>query len=165
MLGAGTSGGLDPFVILIGTKRCSEKVSLLGTLDMLLKGIQADTFEDLVFTAEKDLGDVQVVIVGIDGGGVALNSTWFVSFMEIYDLSKGTHGVKFPCYHWIKADEYVSTTCKTGKEIVKSHHHSKSTIFLSLVESLMHSLTSFIHSHSQQDCWRPDPRARKIRSA
>ena len=114
MVGAGTSGGLDPFVILIGTKGCTKKVSLLGTLDMLLKGMQADTYESLVFTTEKDLGDVQVVIVGIDGGEVALNSTWFVSFMEIYNLSKESQGVKFPCYHWIKADDYVSTTCKTG---------------------------------------------------
>ena len=63
---------------------------------------------------EKGLGEVLVVELGIDGGELALDSTWFVNDTTVYDLCT-MKGVLFPCYHWIGKDTAVSTTSKTSK--------------------------------------------------
>ena len=114
---AGTTGGVDTYITLIGTEGSTGKVSLLGTLRYLFKGMDSGTYEDLVIKTEKNLGDIQVVIIGIEGGLLAFNSVWFVDYTDVSDLTRQSKSVHFPCYHWIKANEYVSTTSKAGEKL------------------------------------------------
>ena len=116
MAAAGTTGGVDTYVTLIGTEGSTGKVSLLGTLRYLFKGMDSGTYEDLVIETEKNLGEIQVIILGIEGSLLAFNSEWFVEFTEITDLTKQSKSVRFPFYHWIKAEEYVSSTSSAGKD-------------------------------------------------
>ncbi len=115
MKAAGTTGGVDTYITLIGTDGSTGKVSLLGVLRFLFKGMDSGTYEDLVIETEKSLGEIQVVILGIEGGRLAFNSEWFIEFTDVQDLSKQNQSVRFPCYHWVKADEYVSSTSSAGK--------------------------------------------------
>ncbi len=72
---------------------------------------------DMVIATEHSLGDVQVVILGIDGL-LANLYTWYVDFMVVYDFLKehdADREIEFPCYHWISGDGYVSTTAHTSK--------------------------------------------------
>ena len=112
---AGTTGGVDTYVTLVGTEGTTGKVSLLGTLRYFFKGMDAGTYEDVVIETERDLGDVQVVILGIDGVRLAFDSNWFVAFAEVTDLSKQSQTEQFPFYHWIKAGEYVSSVSNAGE--------------------------------------------------
>ena len=114
MKDAGTSGRVDTFVTLIGTEGSTGKVSLLGTLRYLFRGMDSGTYEDLVIETEKSLGEVQVVILGIEGSLLAFDSVWFVEYSEVSDLTKQDKAVRFPCYHWIKDVEYVTTTSAAG---------------------------------------------------
>lgn len=113
MKAAGTTGA-DVFVTLVGSKASTGKVSINSYLFHVFSGITADTVEDLIIETTKSLGDIQVVLLGIDGGEWALDNTWFVNYTDVKDLTTNAE-LRFPCYHWIGKNEVVSTTSKASK--------------------------------------------------
>ena len=113
MPAAGTTGA-DVFITLVGSEATTGKVSIYSYLRHLFGGIMSGTAEDLVIETEKSLGDIQVVILGIDGGNWALDSTWFVKYTVVKDLGTGVAAL-FPCYQWIGKNQVISTTSKTSK--------------------------------------------------
>ena len=110
-----TTGGVDTYVTLIGTEGSTGKVSLLGTLHYFFKGTDSATYEEVVIETEGDLGEVQVVVIGIDGACLASDSEWFVEFAEVTDLTRQSQTEQFPFYHWIMAGEYVTSVADTGE--------------------------------------------------
>ena len=117
---AGTTN-YSVYVTLIGSKASTGKVSLLTFFQYLAGGIGANTHMDLVIETEQSLGDVQVVILGIDGK-LALDNTWFVNYTKVYDMLKEKQEIEFPCYHWIEGNESVSTTSATSKLLVTPYN-------------------------------------------
>lgn len=113
MPAAGTQGA-DVFITLVGSESTTGKVSIYSYLRHLFGGIMSGTAEDLIIETEQSLGDIQVVLLGIDGGEWALDSTWFVKYTAVKDLGTGAE-VQFPCYHWIGKNQVISTTSKTSK--------------------------------------------------
>jgi hypothetical protein len=75
------------------------------------------TYGDMVIETEENLGDVEVVNLGING---RKKSQEFVDYTKVYDFSKNREESEFPCYHWIKGDHDVSTTSATSKEHIRS---------------------------------------------
>lgn len=107
MIESGTSF-TAPYVVLVGNKAATEKIYLtkLGT------DIEAGTYLDLLIETTASLGNIQVVVVGIE---VGLPNPWFIQYTGVYNLcDDDIEENRFPCYHWIKADTSVTTTSKTG---------------------------------------------------
>lgn len=74
--------------------------------------IEAGTYLDLLIETTASLGNIQVVVVGIE---VGLPNPWFIQYTGVYNLcDDDIEENRFPCYHWIKADTSVTTTSKTG---------------------------------------------------
>ena len=113
MAGAGTTGA-DVFVTLVGSKASTGKVSIYSYLFSSLSGVVSGTCDDLIIETKGPLGDVQVVLLGIDGGDWALDNTWFVNYTLVKDMTTKVE-THFPCYLWIGKNKVVSTTSKTGK--------------------------------------------------
>ena len=113
MATAGTFGA-DVYFNLIGDKASTGNISIYDFWHYICGGISSNTFLDFIVETEKSLGEVLVVILGIDGGKIALDSTWFVSYTVAYELSTKVE-IQFPCYHWIGKDTSVSTTSKTSE--------------------------------------------------
>lgn len=107
---AGTSTTAYEYVILIGNKAASKKVYLTG----FFTDIESDTYQDLLIETKESLGDVQVVVIGIEGG---FDNAWFMQYTGVYNLSYDADkkGIRFPCYHWINKDKSVTTTSKSSK--------------------------------------------------
>ena len=110
---AGTTGA-DVFITLIGSEATTQKVSIYGFYERLVGGVSSGTCEDMIIETEGSLGEVLVVVLGIDGGIFALDSTWFVQYTVVKDLATNTE-VEFPFYHWIGAKQIVSSTSKTSE--------------------------------------------------
>lgn len=111
MQAAGTTGA-DVFFDLVGSKSTTGKVSIYSYFTMTFSGISAKTCNDMIVETDKDLGEVLVVLMGIDGGG--LDTTWFVDYAVVKYIAEGVEA-EFPCYHWIGKHQVVSTTSKTSK--------------------------------------------------
>ena len=97
------------YVRLIGNRGDSGNVSLTGFFST---GVSTGTFEDLLVETERSLGEVQVVIIGIKGA--LIDDAWFVEYSTVYDFGSGKE-TRFPCYHWIKKNEMVTTTSKASE--------------------------------------------------
>ena len=111
MLGAGTTGA-DVFFDLVGSEATTGKVSIYSYFTMSFSGISAGTCEDIILETDKKLGEVLVVLLGIDGGG--WDTTWFVNYSAVKYLAEDVEAM-FPCYHWIGKNQVISTTSKTSK--------------------------------------------------
>ena len=105
--------GADIFFNLIGDRASTGKVSIFE-LWLAGSGMKARTYIDMIVATDGDLGDVQVVELGISGG-IFSDSTWFVNDTTVYHDLSTMKGVLFPCYHWIGKDTSVSTTSKTSE--------------------------------------------------
>ena len=112
--GAGAGTGADIFVTLIGSEATTQKVSIHNYLKRHLNGVSSCTCEDLIVESEGSLGEVLVVVLGIDGGKHAMDHTWFVNYTVVKDLATSTE-VEFPCYHWIGKGQIISSTSKTSE--------------------------------------------------
>lgn len=120
MAAAGTIGA-DVFVTLVGSKGSTGKVSIYSYLFHSVSGVSSGTCDDLIVEADEPLGDVHVVLLGIDGGNWALDSTWFVNYTVVKDLSTEVE-THFPCYLWIGKNKVISLTSKTGKCVLDAVH-------------------------------------------
>ena len=74
---AGTKGA-DVFFNLIGDRASTGKVHIY---EIWLAGseMKAHTYVDMIVGTDSDLGKIQVVELGIDGGELFSDSTWFVN--------------------------------------------------------------------------------------
>ena len=108
-VGAGTRA--DAYVMLVGDKGKTGKLSLRGWFDFL-NPISSDTYDNLVVVSDNDLGNVLVVVVGCDGSW--FEDQWYVSSVSVANVQTKDIG-QFPCYHWIGGDDSVTITAKTSK--------------------------------------------------
>lgn len=113
MEAAGTTNN-HVYITLIGSKAATGKVQLMDSKEFFEGGLKAHSHVDLVIETDHNLGDVQVVVLGIDGK-IGIDNAWFVNYTMVYDFLKSKEESEFPCYHWIKEDESVSTTAATSK--------------------------------------------------
>ena len=141
MKAAGTTG-VDVFLILVGDKATTGKISIYGFLERLFGGITAGTCEDLIIETNETLGTVLVVLLGIDGGESALDNTWFVNHSVVKDLATEVE-IQFPCYHWIGSNQVVSSTSETSE-----YTFSSCFPFFSPLSSLHPSSPSLLPSPS-----------------
>ena len=100
------------YVRIIGTKAASEKVYLTG----YFSDIDAGTYQDLTIETNKVLGEIQVVVLGIDKN-TWISNAWFAAYSGVYDMNKLGEGKekRFPCYHWINQNQSVTTTSNSSK--------------------------------------------------
>ena len=74
----------------------------------------------MIVETDSDMGDVQVVGVGLKPGLIArfllINHRWYVAFISIINFQKDEVEHHFPCYHWLGYDDGELTvsanTCK-----------------------------------------------------
>ncbi len=111
-VGAGTRA--DAYVMLVGDKGKTGKLSLRGYFDFL-HPVSRDTYDTLTVTTDIELGKVLVVIVGCDGSW--LEDQWYVSSVTVVNLQNKEID-QFPCHHWIGGDSYVSVTAHTSKSML-----------------------------------------------
>ena len=114
--GAGVNN-LKIYLRLIGNKACTGKLYIEDLKQFFEDGLKPDTHMDMMIATDDSLGDIQVVVLGIDGMLADLH-TWFVDFTVVYDFLKSNDAdreIQFPCYHWISGDGYVTTTAHTSK--------------------------------------------------
>lgn len=117
-LGAGTN---DPEVCicLIGSNGHSDKIYLQSLLSMrALTGqtLHRGTWDNLIIESSGDLGEIQVVILGINKVDF-LSASWYVNEVGIYNFQSKNQEA-FPCYFWIGNGESVSFTSKTSKKSI-----------------------------------------------
>ena len=110
-LGGSGTDDTGVYALLVGTSGATTKLYILGYFGSLKGG----TCEDLVVEADRDLGDVKVVIFGNEKNWfLPTNDQWFVNYSIVYNFNGVDKvGVQFPCYHWIGDNESISSTSAT----------------------------------------------------
>ena len=106
--GAGVND-LNIYLRLIGNKGCTGKLHIEDLKQSFEDGLKPNTHMDMMIATDDSLGDIQVVILGIDGMLADLH-TWFVDFTVVYDFLKSNDAdreIQFPCYHWISGDSML----------------------------------------------------------
>ena len=111
-LGAGTSSP-EAFISLIGRSGHSGKLYLQGFLSLLSGNtIHQDTWDNVIIESNGDLGEILVVILGIDESIV--DDPWYVNEVGVYNFQSSKHDA-FSCYHWIGNGDSISITAQTSK--------------------------------------------------
>ena len=107
------AGPLPPaFICLVGSSGYSGKLCLQRSLSALAGGsVHRDVMNDMVVESSGDLGEISVVILGIDDS--RFHYSWYVNEVGIYNCQSKKQGA-FPCYHWIRNGESVSIIIQTG---------------------------------------------------
>jgi hypothetical protein len=115
--GAGTPD-TGAYIILIGSKGHSDKINLQSLLTILFgRSLDKGTYRNVVIESSGDLGEVLVVILGIEEDKLINNSLadpWYINDVNIYNYQNGQEEV-FPCYHWLNSGDSVSFTAHTSK--------------------------------------------------
>lgn len=119
----------DVFFAVSGTKGKSDRISL-GLFQRLraLNSFHRDRHDDMIIETDQQLGDVQVVGVGLHydlitgkvedilAGKVEDDCHWYVDYISIIDFQNNQSEVQYPCYHWLgynnKEVTAVSKVCK-----------------------------------------------------
>ena len=110
-LEAGTSSP-GVFICLIGENGHSGKLHLQSFLSLLTGGtIQQGMLDDVIIESSEDLGEISVVILGIEGS--MFKYSWYVNEVGLYNFQSKKQDA-FPCYHWIRHGDSVSIIAKTG---------------------------------------------------
>ena len=113
-MGAGTAAH-NVFIQLVGRNGHSGKVYLQSYLSLFTGGtFKRNELENLIIESSGDLGEIEVVILGIDDSLV--HYSWYVNEIGIHNCtSKSTYA--FPCYHWIGSGHSVSMIVQTGNDV------------------------------------------------
>ena len=119
-LGAGNS---DPevYICLVGRNGHSGKIFLQSFLSMTgLTGhtLHRGTWDNLIIESNEDLGEIEVVFLGIDKTFLP-GVSWYVNEVGIYNFQSKNQEA-FPCYYWIGNGDSVSFTSKTSKKFIAS---------------------------------------------
>ena len=105
------------YITLVGSKGHTGKIHLQSVLTILSgKAIDTGTTSNIVIESGGDLGDVLVVIVGIDKSHVSnpISAPWYVDDVGVFNYQNKQQEL-FPCYHWIGNGDRVSVTAHTSK--------------------------------------------------
>ena len=104
------------FICLVGSSGHSGKHFLTCWQSLVPgKGIHRNMLENLVIESDKELGEIILLILGIEQGSVQLvHDALFVNEVAVANRQTN-HQDAFPCYHWIKCGQSVSITAKTGE--------------------------------------------------
>ena len=109
---AGTSS-LGVYICLVGKNGHSGKLHLQNFLSLFSGGtLHQDKLENVIIESSGDLGEISVVILGIDNS--LLHYSWYVNEVGIYNFQTKNKDA-FPCYHWIGSGHSVSMITQTGK--------------------------------------------------
>ena len=111
----------DVFFTVAGTKSQSNRISL-GFFQTLADwhSFQEDTYDDMIIETDQNLGNIQVVGVGLKYDRIAeatslLNCHWYVNYISIIDFQDKQSEIQFPCYHWIGYNnKEVTAVSKVG---------------------------------------------------
>ena len=118
MTGSDEGAGADfTNMKLVGSNAESGKVKLTDFVTTMKGSFRSKKYDDIVIESDKDLGEVQVVVVG--NGHEFLSShfpCWFVDFVIIHNFQSRTTE-QFPCYHWIDLEDHVSFTAHTSETL------------------------------------------------
>ena len=88
---------------------------MVGVKEFIYGGMAKDTHMDFILETNQNLGNIEVVILGIEGKMNYLCS-WFVNSAIIYNISADSNTeTEFPCYHWITDAREVAITAATCK--------------------------------------------------
>ena len=115
-LGAGTSIP-NVFICLVGSNGHSGKLCLTSLLSLLPgQGVHKGMLENLLIESDEELGEIALVILGIDKGILdpLIHGTLFVNEVGVVNRQTNIQDA-FPCYHWIKSGQSISIASKTGK--------------------------------------------------
>lgn len=116
--GAGTPD-TGAYITLVGSKGHSGKVQLQDFLSILSgKSLDKGRCSNIVIESSEDLGEVLVVILGIDESKPIsrnpLADPWYVDDVGVYNYQSKEQEL-FPCYHWINSGDSVSFTAHSSK--------------------------------------------------
>ena len=98
------------YACLIGNMGATGKICLSG-----LGGVNTCTHQDMILETLETLGEIQVVAIGIDRAPTDI--ALFVEYTSVCDFGSRNNlqEVTFPCYHWIKKNQMLTTTSKSSK--------------------------------------------------
>ena len=108
------------YVTLVGSGGHTGKLYLHSALTFAIskKYIGRGTVDFVVIKskADHDLGEVLVVILGIDKKSrqSLIPDPWFVDCVYVYNFQTKKPPTTFPCYHWIGSGDSVSFTAHTS---------------------------------------------------
>ena len=115
--GAGADFTNEIYMELVGSNAESGKVKLTDFMTTMEGSFRRKKYDDLVIESDKDLGEIQVVVVGNGHEFVkSLFPCWFVDFVIIHNFQSKT-SEDFPCYHWIGVGDHVSFTANTSETL------------------------------------------------
>lgn len=126
--GAGTPN-TDAYITLVGSKGHSGKIQLQNLLSILIgQSLDKGMCSNFVIESSGDLGEVLVVILGIDKRKLsnALADPWYVDDVGVYNYQSRCQEV-FPCYHWLNNGDNVSFTAHTSKMLLVNAHPWKNS--------------------------------------
>ena len=112
------------YVVLVGSGGHTGKVYLQSAISkaMSKKYIGRGACDNVVLNskADHDLGEVMVVVLGIDKNRrhSILPDPWFVDGVAVFNFQTKKPMTIFPCYHWIGNGDSVSFTAHTSKPIL-----------------------------------------------
>ena len=113
----------DVFFTVAGTKSESNRISLGFFERWYSNSFQEDKHDDMIIETDQNLGDVQVVGVGLEHDWISdiqsynpiYQCQWYVNYISIIDFQNGQSEVQFPCYHWIGyTNKEVTAISKVG---------------------------------------------------
>ena len=115
--GAGADFTNEIYMKLVGSNEESGKVKLTDFVSTMEGSFRRKKYDDLVIESDKDLGEIQVVVVGNGHEFVkSLFPCWLVDFVIIHNFQSKT-SEDFPCYHWIGVGDNVSFTANTSETL------------------------------------------------
>lgn len=112
------------YVTLVGSGGHTGKIYIHSALTFAIskKYIGRGTIDFVIVKskADHDLGEVLVVILGIDKNRRqnVIPDPWFVDCVYVYNFQTKKPISTFPCYHWIGSGDSVSFTAHTSKPMI-----------------------------------------------
>ena len=107
------------YINLIGSGGHTGKVYIHGALTKAIMkkyiGRGSTDFILIKSKADHDLGEVLVVVLGIDKKSRLIPDPWFVDCVYVHSFQSNKTST-FPCYHWIGSGDSISFTAHTSKQ-------------------------------------------------
>ena len=117
--GAGTPDS-GAYITLIGSKGHTGQVNLQSLLTILQgQSLDRGTHYNVVIESNGDLGEVLVVILGIEEESKLSNTMadpWYINDVSVYNY-QNRQCEMFPCYHWLNSGDSVSFTAHTSEPL------------------------------------------------
>ena len=111
----GDAGTLaSAYIVLIGDK---AKTTIIHIQTLAKHVKESGTYDDFIIECDRDLGDIQLVTVGVGKKCPAcLWARWYVGYTLVKNLRDGKETI-FPCYHWIGLDQSFTNAASCSELI------------------------------------------------